>query len=99
MGFMDPTFYGYAKKFIVGSRCFTNIFTELNLKNGEFNLYIPEQTKRLTEPLVATGQDLQRINKSNLWLEDVEIFTSLLRLSKGKVGQANRGKVGQANSA
>ena len=80
MGFMNATFYGYAKKFIVGNRCFEDVFVELNLKDGEINLYIQEPSKTSLEPLLKNEKDLHKLNNSNLQLLDVEIFTPLLKL-------------------
>ena len=78
MGFMESTFYGYARKFIVGTRQFLSVFVELNLKNQELNLYIPK--KRGTTPLIEEKKSLKEINHSNIQLLDVRIFTPIMEI-------------------
>ena len=64
ISFMEAVFYGYAEKFRVGSKIFSKVFVELDLKNGELNIYIPSSSRK--EGL---------IENYNIELIDVEIFT------------------------
>jgi len=81
MGFMESTFYGYARKFIVGARQFTDVFVELDLKNKELNLYIPEE-KGITR-LMEKAYDIDR---SNVQLLDVRIFTPTIEIKAKSIG-------------
>jgi len=74
MGFMNATFYGYAKQFIVGNRCFNNVFVELNLKDGVFNLYLPENK-------VTIVSQQKNLEKLNIQLINIEIITPFLKLT------------------
>jgi hypothetical protein len=81
MGFSESTFYGYVKKFIVGNRQFSNVFVELDLKNRNFNLYIPEKGE--ISHLIGKEESFQDINRSNIQLLGVEIFTPILKVKAG----------------
>lgn len=75
MGFMEAVFYGYAEKFRVGSKIFSKVFVELDLKNGELNIYIPLNSRK--EGLIENynKDKLKKIMTTNIELIDVKIFT------------------------